>query len=241
MGRPSKCLSLLFIVILVVSSIMIVEFASAESITVPSVPEFTIKFVRASASINITDPNTGLNNTVNFDNSTIQVTIKNQPFNPYKDAKGNSINLYYNVSEKGPYGNWNYHPTSAQKYIASNSEYTVLTFLTNDMNQLQNSTGVHAEVIPTPVGELDFQVQACIGYYSVAIVYSGSSFPHQIEVFNGETSDWSNTQTVAISQTSPSPTPSVPEFSSWTILLLLTMALAVAGLLVYHRSKTDKN
>jgi N-acetylneuraminic acid mutarotase len=39
----------------------------------------------------------------------------------------------------------------------------------------------------------------------------------------------------AISQTSPTPTPTVPEFPLWTIPLLLTIMLATAGLLVYHK------
>jgi hypothetical protein len=214
----SKSLILLLIISFAISGLSLsIKPTTAQSIPKPSVPEFSVKFFPASASFNITDPITGFNNTVNFDNSTIQVMIINQPFNPYKDANGNSINLYYNVSQKGPYGNWNYHPTSAQKYIASNSEFTVLTFLTNDMNQLQqNSTGVHAEVIPTPVGELDFQVQALIGYYSIADVSSGSSFLHQIEVFTGESSDWSPTQTITIGEASTSDTPNSTTSSSTT-------------------------
>jgi hypothetical protein len=36
----------------------------------------------------------------------------------------------------------------------------------------------------------------------------------------------------------PIPTPTVPEFSSWTILILLSIVLATAGLLVYHKRKT---
>jgi hypothetical protein len=35
----------------------------------------------------------------------------------------------------------------------------------------------------------------------------------------------------------PIPTPTVPEFSSWTILILLSIVLATAGLLVYHKRK----
>ncbi len=44
-----------------------------------------------------------------------------------------------------------------------------------------------------------------------------------------------------ISVYQPGPTPTVPEFSSWTIPLLLTVMVTLAGFLVYLRSKTDKH
>ncbi len=40
-----------------------------------------------------------------------------------------------------------------------------------------------------------------------------------------------------ISVYQPSPTPTVPEFSSWTIPLLLTVMVTLAGFLVYHKRK----
>jgi hypothetical protein len=268
MHRNCKYLGFIILASLAIVSIAIMKGTVAQSTLKPSVPEFTVKLVPSQGSITITDPLTGANNTINFDNSTIQITIKNQLFSSYKDVNGNFINLYYNVSEKGPYGNWKYYPTSVQKYAISNSEHTVLTFLTNDMNRLQqNSAGIQADVIPTPVGELDFQVQACIGYYSIAYGFSGSSFPSQIEVFNGETSDWSNIQTINIGETSasaspnptlapistitqtsaPTPTPVAPDTTTESFSVPLTAFIGVVAvfvvivfsllLLLYRRSR----
>jgi hypothetical protein len=60
------------------------------------------------------------------------------------------------------------------------------------------------------------------GYFAPATAYDS-------------TSGWSNTQTVTISETSPTSTPTVPEFSSWTILLLVTVMVTVAGLSIYFK------
>ena len=69
-------------------------------------------------------------------------------------------------------------------------------------------------------------------------------------VFVGQASGWSNTHTVTlppkvpITVSSPTPTPSVPEFSSWTIPLLLSIMMATVGLLVYpkkHKNALVKN
>jgi len=45
------------------------------------------------------------------------------------------------------------------------------------------------------------------------------------------------TPTNEVPQSSPTsiPTPTVPEFPSWTNPLLLTITVALAGLLVYHK------
>ena len=51
MGSTSKGVSLLFVVVLAVSSLMMVESAFAQSIPKPSVPEFTVKFVDRSYSV----------------------------------------------------------------------------------------------------------------------------------------------------------------------------------------------
>lgn len=69
----------------------------------------------------------------------------------------------------------------------------------------------------------------------------------------GQTSNWSNIETINLADNSVSistsaspnptptltqnstPTPTVPEVSSWAIPLLLTIMLASAGLLVYYK------
>jgi len=67
----------------------------------PSVPQFTVKFVNASYSITTTDPYTGVSETQQISNNSIQVTINNQPF----DHSNNQI--YYNIRIKPHFAdNW---------------------------------------------------------------------------------------------------------------------------------------
>jgi hypothetical protein len=119
--------------------------ASTESasITKPSVPEFTVKFVNASYSVTTTNPYTGLGETKLISNNSIEVMIKNQPF----DYSNNQI--YYNIRVKPHFsGNWTeVYPLqnltssyngdgtfSYAEYISpdsptqSNSDYTIITF-----------------------------------------------------------------------------------------------------------------
>ena len=69
-----------------------------------------------------------------------------------------------------------------------------------------------------PVGsQVDFQVQALIGH----IDYVGDGY----YIFVGEKSNWSETQTVTIEETTP--TEPIPEFPSWFILPFILMGSSV--------------
>jgi hypothetical protein len=88
--------------------------------------------------------------------------------------------------------------------------------------------------MPFPNGaQVDFQVQAKIGYLSTQYNQAGAEF----EVFNGQTSNWSNTQTVTINQalSSPSPTPTVPEFPTWIILPLFEAIILLSIVFIRKR------
>ena len=101
MGRLNKGFSLLFVVILAVSSLIMVESAFAQSIPKPSVPEFTVKFVNASYPVTTTNPYTGLSETALASNNSIQITIKNQPIITLNNQ------IYYNIQGKPHFtGNW---------------------------------------------------------------------------------------------------------------------------------------
>jgi len=108
----SKRATLLFIAILAVSSLILVESAFAQSITKPSVPEFTVNLI-------------GYNR--------IDVKIKNQPFTPYNNTEGDEVNLYYTVRVKDHFEeDWSTPVTysesdSAERIPQSSSEYTVVT------------------------------------------------------------------------------------------------------------------
>lgn len=197
----------------------------------PSVPEFTIKYVDNSYDYYVpptysVDPYTGNNVTsvvgqnIHMENKSIEVMIKTQPFVPYIDLDGNNVSLYYNVRSKGHYGNnWNNYRSFVEGYPASNSDYTVLTFeLGSDWLGSNSYNGKIGEI---PDGSLiDFQIEALIGYYNESLVpiYPGHALSPMTAVFtfNGETSDWSNTQTITIPVASASPSASPTSTSTPT-------------------------
>ncbi len=82
MSRINKRHALLFILIIVISglSLWIIKPVFAQSIPTPSMPQFTVKFVNASYSVTSTNSYTGENETQLISNNSIEVTIKNQPF-----------------------------------------------------------------------------------------------------------------------------------------------------------------
>jgi hypothetical protein len=197
-------------------------------VTKPSAPEFTVTFVEPSPL----NPNDGK----------LIITIKNQPFTP-QTAKDNysgdnwTTYLYYQIRSK-PHSsqNWTeyyrYDDLLVAQKTNTNSTYTVLSF-DWDGNFISASTGI---CFPNNT-QIDIQVQAINGYIHRI---PGPAFSPW-EIF-GETSDWSNqtltTPTVTLNTVSP--TPVTPEFSSWTILLILSIMVATAGLLVYFKGKGSR-
>jgi len=90
----SKGATLLLITILVLSSLVMVGSAFAQSAPKPSVPEFTVKFVNASYTVTTTNSYTGLDETKLISNDTIEITITNQPFDY------SSYQTFYNIRVK---------------------------------------------------------------------------------------------------------------------------------------------
>lgn len=255
MGITRKSLSLIF-VILAVSSILIVESASAQSIPKPSVPEFTVKYADHSYDVPSThgiDSYTGHNVTIqegyHIQNKSMEVIIKNQPFTPYKDGNGNTLELWYDVRWKGHFGNY-WQDTNRSTYLVASN---CISIQNGNNVQLLNPNALSSIVSIgfsknngssytsnddyafymgdiSSGGEVDFQVQAFIGYYTQEpISYQYPRFmdqPTYYNIFHGESSGWSNTQTITIPETStstspnPTPTPTIPEFPILVILPL---------------------
>jgi hypothetical protein len=236
--------------LLVLSSLAMVEAVFAQSVTKPSVPEFTVKIVSHPYDIPTTyytDPYTGetiTNEGAHFENKSIEVWIKNQPFTPYDDAEGREVNLYYNVRVKGHFeDDWSTPITysgsdSAERIPRSNSEYTVLS--------LANYYSSKAQV--------DYQVEAIVGHFYTNYYPPGHSIQFPVSVFQvDETSGWSSTQTIAFGEiqtpspestsspepttpTSPTPLPSEEPLGQDVILgVAVTVAVVCVGLglLVY--------
>ncbi len=206
MGTTSKATTIILTLIIVTSSLLLIPLVNAQTIPKPSVPEFTLKYVSHSYDVppeTTIDPYTGKNIITNsgyrVENKSVEVQIKNQPFTPYwlDSSQQQWIMLFYNISYKGHYGtDWNYYvynQSSEWFFTQSASEYTTIPF----------------REIPSEGGEIDFSVQAQIGYYSDYIVLGLSI--HSCR----ETSGWSKTQTITIpdgsvSTSTPNPTPLNP-------------------------------
>ena len=199
------------------------------SILKPSVPEFTLRYIDLSYDVPPTygtDPYTGktiiTQDGYHVDNRSLQFTIKNQPFVPYTDSNGTHIGLYYNFRIKGAYGTeWDYYPFAPNGWTTrryggifwgnstespadlaqSNSEYTTITI------QIPGVYRVPAEA------QLEVQAQALIGHMEPTDYMMAG----HVYVFTGESSDWSNTQSITISESqtqTPSPSPSPTATSS---------------------------
>ena len=241
MGTVGKGFSILLVIILAVSSLMIIESTNAMSIPKPSVPEFSVGYVDDSYYVStpstITDQH-GNSRVVQgyVENKTVEFSIKNQAFTPYTIPNnssdpyntGQTVNLMFNIRMKRTLdSNWTYITHLSDGYLKqSDTNFTIASY---QLDYLFPSNIPYGTAV-------DFQVQALIGYvHRYPIINS--------ETFNGTESDWSNTQTITIPETStstspnPTPTPTIPEFPLWIIPILLTMMVALAGLLVYHKKQ----
>jgi len=213
----NKRVALLLIVVLAVSSLIAIKPAPAEaSIPKPSVPEFTVKLVAHPYDVPTTystDPYTGENMThegYHVENKSIEVSIKNQPFTPYEIQENENnwtINFHYNIRIKGHFSeDWSELYRASDGYpTQSDSQYTIISYALGE----NTDTILGTKMIKFPAGaQVDFQVEAMIGYVSRKWVGNGNYGPFSVPwVFTGETSGWSNTQTLTINASAPITTP----------------------------------
>ena len=137
--------------------------------------------------------------------------------------------MFYSVNIKGHFSDtWSHYPDSTYQdlFNASASDNTIIEISLGEWHEIG------------PNSQLDFRLQALLGHYNYG------SFNDITGFSTYESSDWSNPQTITVYPYSSSPTPTststpaVPEFPSWTILLLLAVMLSF-GLLVYHKKHSD--
>jgi hypothetical protein len=222
---------------------------TASSIPKPSVPEFTVQIVACPYDVPAThsiDPFTGQDVThqgYHVENRSIVVKIKNQPFTPceIQDSNGNewTINLHYNIRIKGHFSEyWSelYRPSDGLPRQDYESDYSVFSYV---LGEEAAYTYLGTIMMKFPAGgQVDFQVEAMIGYVhrEITIPVPGTGW-----LFTGETSGWSETQTLTIpASSSPSPTPDQEPQQTDVVMIILALALIViivgAGLgLLVHR------
>jgi hypothetical protein len=264
MGVSFKLAALLFILALMASFLSMGESVSAQSTPVPSVPEFTVRYNKAS--YNITTSNNNETYTTQVDNSTVELVIKNQPIT----STGNITYLmYYNVQTKSHftqdwtelypltnhlsswYGSyvWYIGATTTTAYLAqftslpaTNSSFTILSLPSKDY----------------PINT-DFQVKALLGHNSSYFIPPSSWDPENfLSIVKGKnvvavacdsSSDWSATQTVKLPEPSPNPTlvmptiKGVPDENFPNNIFFITILFAVIIVLVailFSRCKIKK-
>jgi hypothetical protein len=218
----AKILKACFIMVLLFSLFAVaVHFGTGQAstdvteISKPSVPEFTVQ---------------------QKDNSSIEIRIKNQPFD-WNNAYNYSF--FYNVRIRTSNENWTDLYDAEDGYpTQSNSNYTVLSYRLGESayyppEEYPLSPSMKVGILPTE-GQIDFQVQAYIGYRDRVPLIAGGIMPY---VIKGEKSGWSNTQTLAIDEnqtptTSPLPNPPY-EISIIIVALILMVILAGLGFLIY--------
>jgi hypothetical protein len=218
----NKRATLLLITILTALSLVMVENVFAQLITKPSIPEFTAEYVDNSYDIAptyTTDPYT--NKTViqsygeHVDNRTVIIAITNQPFTPFTDKDGNTINMFYNVRYKGTFGQDWTRVYSGERSVWYNYDNPDDNYGYKIQNYASQNTVI---VISSSAsqGEMDIQVEALKGYTNRTLIDGHIWFSVVGYTFYGEESGWSNTQTITLgeSQTltpspaaTPTPTP----------------------------------
>jgi len=174
---------------------------------------------------------------------TIEITIKNQPFAaPVNDENYNT--LYYNVRVKGHFEeNWRelYDSYSDNLPAQSNSMFTVISISADYPDG----------------GQVDFQVEAILGNHYLYYTPQHPLFPGPYEDYGvAGTSGWSNTQTITIPESIPSPensssptskpdnstqpasndTPQTLQSTGVTVSII-AVVLAAAGLRVYVKKR----
>ena len=260
MKYDGKGCLLFFFVALATLSLMIVEPSFAQTPT-PYIPEFTVKFVGQPYDVPTTyslDPYTGENITIpgyHVTNGTIELWIKNQPFNSL-----NTFSLYYSVQSKGRFEDSWTTRTENQFIISgdgwmvtpgikpSDSEYTVVSYSSDY----------------PPKYQVDFRVQTIVYNLTQVFISDHPMAPPPIsEIGHFEqrpkffkSGEWSPPQTVIIPDTAPSSSPSPSATSNATpvktptndsvlqtistALIVITVLLAIIVFLLFAYIKRQR-
>jgi hypothetical protein len=261
---------------LIVFTIAALVIAGAIATSIPSTPEFTTQYLNRGYDVSpqtTTDPFTGETVVTNagghFDNWTIAVIIKNQQFTSVKDENGNYTTLYYTLRFKGHYQEeWQYYPANPSK--GETAPLSPFDYDSRSWSFISAST-VEVTIVDLPIwrigsipenGQVDIQVQALIGHDNMQR-WGPEGMQYTTYFFDGQSSGWSNTQTLTITKNGctiaptnsppPSAIPSIAptqapttipevaqiEIVDWKTIAIIGLAVAVAvlalGLLVVWR------
>jgi len=198
---------------------------TVQAVSKPSVPEFSLQFVDNSYDVPPTfqkDPFTGktvmTKEGYHVGNRTVEVRIKNPAVTFYTDSQGNYVFLCYDIRWKGHFDDYWYEYSNSRDYTyrdvdceynsdgswRANLPYTTVTYVIGTNRDsgkfVLGYEGLSSLGDVSDGGQIDFQVQAFIGYYT-RVEGSPDVFTHKPTeqlIFSGESSGWSKAKTVTI-------------------------------------------
>jgi hypothetical protein len=258
MGRTSKIFALFLTLTIIISCLtqLMVKPANAQTTASqkPAPPEFTLTFIPASETLTHTDPLTGAKTYELVDKSTIEVKIKNQPFE--ENVGGIHYYLFYSVFVAGHFDPsnqsvWQYAYNFPYNYTTTPSYPNTLEATTSEY-----TTAIIDGDYPS-YAQIDVHVGAMLMHDGQFRVYNyiGDLTGHLVSgIVEGEISGSVQTFTIPEHQTStnsPNPTSvitstptstSEPEEPFPTILIaviaiIVTVIITVACLLVYFKKR----
>lgn len=253
MGKTNKTTTLILTLIIAVSCLTALTLAPAAAQTIPKpiTPEFTIALFDSSYDIPPTSTVNPYNGAVttqdgrHVESRTIQISVKNQPFTPYTiqwqsgdQTYNKTVYLHYEIRWKGHYETEWHQPSYPLDYYYMitpedarlKNEYTIFTYKADYSSAGWSGMG---PTMPQDA-QIDFQVKAYIGYIQYVVLAGAAGL-----AFKGEESNWSNTQTITLTQTptTPTATPTTPELS-WLAIVPMLLSLLTVAWVVKHRKST---
>jgi hypothetical protein len=212
MDSISKSLSLLLIVVLLItSSLLIIQFATAQTIPKPSVPKFTIYLLENG----------------------YQMDISNQPIIPNgHDMAG----IFYDIRIKShSTENWVHktvpNATKAIRGYIQEMGQSGNTTLTSDFKSIRQLLNLSSES-----QQIDFQVEAINGYpnMTLANMFFGIE-PDKTPIITVNTSGWSESQTITIPSTNNQKDTDLLLATVILLVSVVIIALLAFVLLLRHR------
>ena len=213
MGNIGKGLSLLLAVILAVSSLIMIESAYAQSypviIATPTPTPYVSSAPRPTPTSNIALSYGEVSReTVNDDT---QVVL--------------AVNAYYNFGDS----------------VTLDFQDFVLNIITNITHGIPpvvfeehsgNARPIETGIVTVGSTNRDANFSLTFQFHTMQDTFYG-----EIKEFTSYEVVYTGNLYPSSTSASPTPTPTVPEFPSWTTLLLITTMVTAAGLLVYHKKQ----
>jgi hypothetical protein len=204
MTRVSKSFAAFIILIIAISSLSLLMAKPANGQTIPTLtfPQFAVKFVNASYNVTTTNSYTGQSQTQLINNNSIEIMVKNQPFNYLNN--GLTYQIYFNVRVKPHFSNidnWTevYPLENLTSSQANENGFPYAWYILPESPPQSNLdyTTIAFPVIPTELyGALGYDVQRPYTGHNTWLptfldaIPSGAQLDFQIEALVGHNSSY---------------------------------------------------